>query len=112
MLNPEEMAALCENTTEQNMLIGDNILAERSIVRFDKTAKLNRAESQALIVIAREKKDHDLNKLIRIWKMRRIILDRWRHKYGNEAKRRAKDMVRRLGSSKAPSAKKAAMRIK
>ena len=110
-LSSDELEALCENTSELALLQDENILNEKSIIRFDKNAKLKRAESQAIIIIAREKKDRDLNKLLRVWKMRKILLERLRRKYYNAAKARAKQMVRNLGKSKSNTAKKASNRV-
>lgn len=109
-LTAEELQSLCENKSEQELLFSEGILSEVSIMKFDKAAKLKKYEGIALIAIAREKKDRDLNKLIRIWKMRRIILDGWRKKYGTEAKRRANEMFRNFGKSKSVTAATAVKR--
>lgn len=111
-LNPEELSQLCEDDSQLALLQDENFLSERSIIKFDKAAKLKRAEAQAAIIIAREKKDRDLNKLLRVWKMRRLLLDRIFKKYGNAAKQRAKQMVRKMSNSRSPVAKTAAKRAK
>jgi hypothetical protein len=111
-LTPDELQALCENTAEKELLFSEGILSEVSIMKFDKAAKLKKYEGIALIAIAREKKDRNLNKLIRIWKMRRFILDDWRKKYGTEAKRRANEMLRNFGKSKSTTAMTAVKRTK
>lgn len=110
-LNSEELSALCEDSAQLAMLQDENLLSEKSIIKFDKAAKLKRAEAQACIIIAREKKDRDLNKLLRVWKMRKLLLDRLFKKYGNSAKQRAKLMVRNMSKSKSPAVKKAAERV-
>ena len=109
-LNPDELRDLCENTKEMNTLIEEGILSEKTIVKFDKNAKLSRAESQAVIAIAREKKDKDFNRLIRCWKQRKILLERLNKKYGSQAKIRAKQMIKNANKSKSPTAKKVAKR--
>lgn len=110
-LSTEELESLCEDKDQLAILMNEDILSEKSVIKFDKAAKLKRAEAQACIVIAREKKDRDLNKLLRVWKMRKLLLDRLFKKYGNAAKQRAKQMVRKMGSSKSTVAKKAAKRV-
>lgn len=109
-LSSEELEALSENTEELSILQDENILNEKSIIKFDKNAKLKRAEAQAVILIARERNDRDLNKLLRVWKMRRILLDRLKSKYLNAARARAKKMIRNMGKSKSNTAKKASKR--
>ena len=109
-LNPDELQELTENTSEMNTLIQEGILSEKTIVKFDKKAKLSRAEAQCELMIAREKKDRDFNRLIRSWKVRKILLERIHKKYGAQAKVRAKQMVRNSAKSKSPTAKKVAAR--
>lgn len=107
-LSSEELAALCEDSSQMAQLVDEGILSEKSIVKFDKKAKLSRAESQAVLIIAREKKDRDFNKLIRVWKMRKFLLEKLTKKYGTQAKARAKQMVKNMGKSKSQTAKKVA----
>lgn len=111
-LTSDELEALSEDSKELAILQDENILQEKSIIKFDKNAKLKRLESQSIIVIAREKRDRDLNKLLRVWKMRRILLDRLKKKYINQARARARQILRTMSHSKSNSAKKAASRTK
>ena len=111
-LTQEELQELTENTKEMNTLIEEGILSEKTIVKFDKTAKLSKAESQAVLIIAREKNDRDFFKLVRVWKMRKILKDKLEKKYGSQAKARAKQMIRNSAKSKSKTANKVAKRTR
>lgn len=95
-LNCEELSEFLQNKTEIDALINQGILSERSIVRLDKYAKLNRYESQAVLAIAREKNDRDFKKLLTIWKMRKFLLNKLNKKYGPQAKTRARQNMKKV----------------
>lgn len=109
-LNSEELAKLCEDTAELDILLNESIIQEKTVIKFDKQAKMKRAEAQAALIIAREKNDRDFNKLLRVWKMRKLLLTRIYDRYKSQAKTRAKEIVRRMGMSKSKTVKKAAKR--
>ena len=111
-LTPEELSELSENSVEMSRLVDEGLLSEKTIVKFDKKAKTERATQQAVLQIAREKKDRDFNKLIRVWKMRRALIEKLNKKYWSQAKARAKKMVNKAKTSKVPSSKKVAARAK
>lgn len=83
---------------EAPLFVKMGILTERSIVRLDKKAKLSKAEAQAVFIIAKEKGDRDYKKLCTIWKMRKVLIEKLTKKYANEARRRAKTMVKKSQS--------------
>ena len=112
VLSYDELETLAENKEELAILMDENILNEKSIVKFDKPAREKRLEAQSIIVIARERGDRDLNKLLRVWKMRKILLDRLKKKYGNAAKQRARQMMRNFGKSKSKTANRVASKRK
>ena len=91
-------------------LIDKDLLSEKVIVKFDKKAKLNREEKLAVLTIAKEKKDRDFYKLVRVWKMRKLLLDKLNKKYGSQAKTRAKQMIKKQSSSRSTTGKKVAKR--
>ena len=109
-LNADEIDELCENSAELNYLIDKDLLSEKVIVKFDKKAKLNRAEKLAVLTIAKEKKDRDFYKLVRVWKMRKLLLEKLNKKYGSQAKTRAKQMIKKQSSSRSTTSKKVAKR--
>lgn len=111
-LTADELSALTENTREMGQLIDEGILSEKTIVKFDKKAKLERATQQAVLNIAREKKDRDFNRLIRVWKMRRSLMEKLNKKYWNQAKTVAKKSINKASNSKSATARKVASRSK
>lgn len=82
------------------------VLSEKSIVRLDKYAKLSRAESQAVFAIAKEHNDRDYRKLVTIWKMRKILISKLEKKYANQARQRAKQMVKKSKQVKGKTSSK------
>lgn len=112
-LTANELDALLENSNELDTLKDEGLLSEKvQIIRVSKEGQLKRLEGQALLVIARKKNDKDFKKLVKVWKMRRFLLDRLRKKYGTMAKTEAKKMHKAMGRSKSIVAKKVAQIIK
>ena len=64
-LSNEELEAFLENSMEVNDAIRMDIVQEKSIVRLDKKAKLQRSYMTAIFTIAKRKKDKKF-KCIRI----------------------------------------------
>lgn len=112
-LTPQELDALLENNDELDTLKDQGFLSEKvQIIRISKEGQLKRLEGQALLVIARKKNDRDFQKLIKVWKMRRFLIDKLKKKYGSAAKNEAKKMQKSLGRSKSTVAKKVSKMIK
>lgn len=111
-LTSQEIEELNEDSKQLSQLVDEEILAEKSIVKLDKKAKTRKVETQAEILIAKERGDRDFNKLVRLYKMKRIILEKFHNKYGAQARARAKKMMKRSAKSKSPYAKKVAARAK
>lgn len=109
-LTSDEMVMLCESANEQGILINEAILSEKSVVRMDKAAKKKRLFIQSVIVVAREKGDRDFNKLLRVWKMRRFLLNRMMKRHASAAKQRADRLMRGLSSSGSKTVRKAVAR--
>ena len=104
-----------------DILVENEMLSERSIVRLDKVAKRSLAEKKALIVIAKEKNDPLYRELVKVYKRKRKIIDKIDKKYGSQAIQRvrqnrknmnkglsgfiskARGESRQLGDIKAPS---------
>lgn len=102
-LSRDELSMFLENSSEVNAALSEGILMERSIVRLDKKAKLNKAVKMAIFVVAKEKNDPNFKKLLTVWKMERYLEALLEKKYGNEARRRAKKMVNRRQDKKTVS---------
>lgn len=106
-LSSDELSALLENNDELDTLKDEGFLSEKvQVIRISKEGQLKRLEGQALLVIARKKNDNDFKKLIKVWKMRRFLLDKLKKKYGMAAKAEARKMSKALGRSKSAVAKK------
>lgn len=108
---PDEVQAFVENYAETQAALKEEVLTERTIVKFDKKAKLSRAYKAAIFQIAKEKKDPKFKKLITIWKMERFLENFLEKKYGNEAKRRAKKSIANAKKSNVKVANQAAARL-
>lgn len=106
----EELLAFFENNSEVEVVQGEQLLTERTILKMDKIARLNRAYKTSIFQVAREKKDPMFKKLLTVWKMERFLEGKLEKKYGNEAKRRAKKVVANAGKSKSALVKKAIAR--
>lgn len=110
-LTSEEIETLLENTSDVAECIAENIAMERTIVRLDKQAKLNKAKAMAVFSIAKEKNDPMFKKLMTVWKWERFLENKLTKKYGNEAARRAKKAAANSAKSKSNINKAAANKI-
>lgn len=108
----EEIEAFLENTTAVNDLLQREILEERTIVRLDKKAKLNRAIKVAEFQIAKEKNDKNFRKLITIWKMERECEAAIHKKYHTQAVSRAKKASRKGSGTSSNVVNRAAKGLK
>lgn len=98
-LNPCQLEEFLSEDGLGDSLVKLGILSEKSIVRLDKIAKLSRAEKQAVYMIAKEKGDRDYKKLNTVWKLKKLLTAKLEKRYGVEAKRRAKTMVKKVNST-------------
>lgn len=98
-LNPNQLEEFLSEGGLGESLVKMGVLNEKSIVRLDKIAKLSRAEKQAVYMIAKEKGDRDYKKLNTVWKLKKLLTAKLEKRYGVEAKRRAKTMVKKVNSS-------------
>lgn len=94
-LSAEESEMVCEDAAFCQDLIRGDIVTERTIVKMDKKAKLQRALKAATFTIARRKKDVKFKKLLTIWRIERQLEAYLLKKYHNEALRMAKASVNR-----------------
>lgn len=110
-LTQEELTALAESKTDCNILMNEQILQERNIVKLDKYAKKDRAFTQSVLAIAREKNDRDFKKLITVWKMKKYLVAKLKKKYKTQAEQRVRANMRKMSASKSPVAKKVADKV-
>lgn len=99
-LGTEELQAMLEDTSDIAAAIEEDVVLERTIVRLDKKAKLNKARKMAVFAVAKEKNDPKFKKLLTVWKWERYLEAFLEKKYGNEAMRRAKKTVANKSNSK------------
>lgn len=78
----------------------EGVLLEKSIVRLDKKAKYQGYYKAAIFTIAKEKGDRDMKKLITVWKAERVLEAKLEKRYGNEARKRAKQAMADAKKSK------------
>lgn len=99
-LGSDEIQAMLEDTTDIAAAISENVVLERTIVRLDKQARLNKARKMAVFAVAKEKNDPKFKKLVTVWKWERFLETFLDKKYGNEAMRRAKKSMAAQAGSK------------
>jgi len=110
-LSKEELEAFLEDSSEINSAMKDEVLLEKTIVRMDKYAKLNRGQKIAVFTIAREKKDPKFKKLLTIWRIERFLEAELMKKYGNEGMRRAKAAMNKSRTSTSKIVKTVANKV-
>ena len=107
----DEMSEIADDSDVQ-ILESYDLLSEKSIVRLDKKAKLKRSTELAVYAIAKENNDKNFGKLVTLWKMEKILIEKLRKKYLSKATQRAKRLEKEAKSksrsklSKALSKKK------
>ena len=106
LLTEDEVQGIIESASEAQYLVSNEIVMEKTIVRMDKKAKLQKALKTATFTIAREKKDQKFLKLLTIWRIERALEAYLLKKYHNEALRRAKAAVQRAGKISAGTGNK------
>lgn len=110
-LSNEELETFLENSMEVNDAIRMDIVQEKSIVRLDKKAKLQRSYMAAIFTIAKRKKDKKFKKLQTLWKMETAIEKYLIKRYGNEAMRQAKKSMQNAKKSNSQLVKKAVANV-
>ena len=110
-LGTEELQAMLEDTTDVATAIAEDVVLERTIVRLDKQARLNKARKMAIFAVAKEKNDPKFKKLLTVWKWERYLETFLDKKYGNEAMRRAKKTVANKAGSKSKLVQTASKKV-
>ena len=110
-LTDEELLEFISNPQEVNENIRQEILTEKTIVRFDRAAKISRAQKIAIFTIAKQRKDQLFKKLLTLWRMERYIEARLFKKYGTQAMRSARQSVATAARNPSPTMKKVVNRV-
>lgn len=111
-LSLDELESFLENTSEVNDAIRMDIVQEKTIVRLDKKARLNRAYMTSVFAVAKKKKDKKFKKLQTLWKLEKAIEKYLIKRYGNEAMRQAKKSMQNASRSNSKLVKKAVNTVK
>lgn len=108
-LSADDCDMISESTDFISELKGQEYVSERTIVKMDKKARLQRAIKAAVFTIARRKKDVKFKKLLTVWRMERTLEAYLFKKYYSQALPLAKaSLNRRPLASKPSNANKAA----
>jgi hypothetical protein len=110
-LSQEEILEFSQDHQEVFENVRGEILTEKSIVRFDKAAKLSRAKEIALYQIAKEKKNPLFGKLVTAWRVERYIKAKFNKIYGIEATRRARKALAAAAKKPTKTMKKVIDRV-
>lgn len=78
----------------------------KTIVRFSKQALIARIRGICVVKCARAHRDPDIPKYAKACKQRRFLKARMKKKYGHEADKQARLIIRRMKQSKSPAIKK------
>lgn len=73
-------------------LVELGLLSERSIVRLDKNAHRSRAKKKAALQLAKESNDPNYKKLIKVYKLKKVLLERIQKKFGAKAESEVRKM--------------------
>ena len=111
VLTADELHAFCENHTEVQAALRDQVLLEKTIVRLDKKAKMSRAKKMAIFEIAKARKDVKFKKLITIWRIERALENFLDKKYGAQAERMARQAVSNAQRTKSNIVKSVAAKV-
>lgn len=95
----EEIEEFVESV-ESDIAVGEGLLTERTIVKFDKNAKRAQLYETAVAAVARAKNDPLYKKLQTVYKLERILKAKLRKKYNAEANRKVKEWMSRAKKSK------------
>lgn len=104
----------CEMISESADFIADlksqEYVTERTIVKMDKKARLQRAIKASVFAIARKKKDVKFKKLLTVWRMERVLEAYLFKKYYSQALPMAKASLnrKRVTAANASNTNKAA----
>lgn len=98
-LTESEVAEFIESV-DSDIAVSEGFLTEKTIVKFDKTAKKAQLYEVAVAACAREHKDPLYKKLETVYKMERVIKAKLRKKYNAEAQKKVKEYLARARKSK------------
>lgn len=110
-LSHDEIMEFISDHDEVFESVRNEIVTEKTIVRFDKAARLSKAKEIAIFTIAKEKKNPLFRKLLSLWRAERFIKARLSKLYGNEATRRARKAISTASKKPTKTMKKVLDRV-
>lgn len=99
------------DSIDSDIAVAEGYLTEKTIVKFDKTAKQSQLYEIAVAAVAREKKDPLYRKLETVYKMERVLKAKLRKKYHAEAVKKSREYLARARKSKSTVVAKAAKKV-
>lgn len=96
---------------DSDVAIAEGVLTEKTIVRFDKKARLSQLYEVAVYAIARAKNDRLYKKLDKVYAMERLLKAKLRKKYNAQAQKKAKEYLAKMKQSKSGIIAKIASKI-
>nr|DAO72483.1 MAG TPA: hypothetical protein [Caudoviricetes sp.] len=108
-LSAEECAQFKESV-ESDIAIQEGFYTERTIVKFDKNARMSQLRRVAALSIAKQANDPLFKKLNKVWKMERALESKIYKKYKSKADQRAKKLYANLRKSKSKTLANAAQK--
>ena len=109
VMSAEECAAFKESV-ESDIAIDEGFFTERTIVKFDKNARLSQLRRVAALALAKQANDPLYKKLNKVWKMERALEAKIYSKYRSKADQRARKLYANLKKSKTKTLSKAAQK--
>ena len=108
-LSAEECAAFKESV-ESDIAISEGFFTERTIVKFDKNARLSQLRCVSALALAKQANDPLFKKLNKVWKMERMLESKIYSKYKSKADQRARKLYANLKKSKSKTLSAAAQK--
>lgn len=108
-LSAEECAAFKESV-ESDIAISEGFFTERTIVKFDKNARLAQLRRVSALALAKNANDPLWKKLNKVWKMERMLESKIYSKYKSKADQRARKLYANLKKSKSKTLSSAAQK--
>ena len=108
-LSAEECAAFKESV-ESDIAISEGFFTERTIVKFDKNARLSQLRRVSALALAKQANDPLFKKLNKVWKMERMLESKIYSKYKSKADQRARKLYANLKKSKSKTLSAAAQK--
>ena len=109
-LSEDEMQEFVEGL-DSDVAVAEGVLTEKTVVRFDKKARLAQLYEVAVYAIARAKQDRLYKKLDKVYAMERLLKAKLRKKYNAQAQKKAREYLAKMKKSRSGIIAKIAAKI-